>query len=107
MNLNQLNQIADSIKQKYDGFLDVSSWDMFIREEHFSKQEPPIRLCFLQEDADGCYIVGVDVWGNYVGQNDISLTRLYRIGYRDLDEYYEDIAQISGIEKHLIWKRLF
>lgn len=105
MNIKTLNEISSIVKQKTEGLYDISEWIMFIRERLYTGWgiNPMVmtQLSFIQEnDAhDMCYIVTVIARANIIIEDEITITQIDK---EKCDNYYEQVADVSGIDKQSI-----
>lgn len=95
MNIKTLNEIASIIRQRSDNLLDVSEWDMFIKQGSISGQ-PFIYVSFINNN-DIVQVVRVCIVGENLLLGDSTvITDVNKDGAYD---FYEEVSTASGIDK--------
>lgn len=96
MNIKTLNGIVSIIKQRSDNLLDVSEWEIFIKQVYITRQRL-IYVSFIKNNNDTVQVVRVCiVGGNLLLEDNIVITDINKDGCHD---FYEEISTASGIDK--------
>lgn len=99
MNINELISIASIIKQKTDGQIDVSSWEMFVKNALINKKHI-ITISFIKNNNDICQTVNVCIYyGNMILGDGIIITDINK---EECYDFYEELSSVSGIDKNIL-----
>ena len=106
MNIKTLNEIVSIIKQRSDNILDVSGWNVFVRDKFITPiwgvgiaEETVISLIQENESRKVCRIVTAIAHGNVLLDDGITITDILRDGNPD---YYGEISEASGVDRNTL-----